>query len=260
MHTGLIGFTGFVGSSLLKQTRFEALYRSTNIQEVEGQSFSLVVCAGASAQKWIANKDPKTDLRKIERLIGHLKKIRCKKFILISTVDVFKSAIDIDENTPIVEEGLHAYGLHRRLLEKFVESHFERCLVIRLPGLVGPGLRKNIIFDLLNDKNLNMIDSRSIFQFYPMVNLWSDIQTALTNNLNLVHFTAEPISVEEIAIKGFGLDFKHTLKNLPVRYNMRSIYSQLFSGKNGYQYSSKETLLAVRSYEQSESKTVMDTC
>ena len=168
MHTGLIGFTGFVGSSLLKQTRFEALYRSTNIQEVEGQSFSLVVCAGASAQKWIANKDPKTDLRKIERLIGHLKKIRCKKFILISTVDVFKSAIDIDENTPIVEEGLHAYGLHRRLLEKFVESHFERCLVIRLPGLVGPGLRKNIIFDLLNDKNLNMIDSRSIFQFYPM--------------------------------------------------------------------------------------------
>lgn len=258
MNNALIGFSGFVGSTLLKQAAFENLYRSTNIQEIDGQDFETVVCSGAPAQKWISNKEPEDDLHKIESLISHLKKVRCKSFILISTVDVFKSPIDVDESTAIKEVGLHAYGLHRRLLEKFVESHFENYLIVRLPGLVGPGLRKNVIFDFLNDNNLKMIESRGIFQFYPMVNLWSDIQVALTNNLKLVHLTAEPISVADIASKGFGLNFTHTLENPPARYDMRSIHSALFAGQKGYQYSQKETLLAVRAYAQSEPKSIKD--
>ena len=40
----LIGFSGFVGGTLLKQACFEDLYRSTNIGEIEGKSFDLVVC------------------------------------------------------------------------------------------------------------------------------------------------------------------------------------------------------------------------
>lgn len=251
-RSSLIGYSGFVGSTLLKQTQFESLYRSNNIQEIFGKSFDTVVCAGAPAQKWIANKEPEADLQKIECLIKHLETVQCKLFVLIGTVDVFKSPLDVDESTQIDEEGLHAYGLHRRLLEKFVESHFENHLIVRLPGLVGPGLRKNVIFDFLNDNNLNMIDSRGIFQFYPMVNLWSDIQVALTNNLKLVHLTAEPISVADIASKGFGLNFAHTLENPPARYDMRSVHSGLFAGQKGYQYSQKETLLAIRAYAQSE--------
>ena len=35
MANALIGFTGFVGGTLLRQTQFEALYRSTNIKEIE---------------------------------------------------------------------------------------------------------------------------------------------------------------------------------------------------------------------------------
>ena len=254
MNNALIGYSGFIGSSLLKQTRFSGLYRSTNIQEIEGKLFDMVFCAGAPAQKWIANKEPEDDLKKIESLINHLKKIQCKTFVLISTVDVFKLPLYVDERTKICEQGLNAYGLHRRLLEKFVESFFENSLIVRLPGLVGPGLRKNIIFDFLNNNNLDIIESRGVFQFYPMVNLWLDIQTALVNNLKLVHLTAEPISVAEIARKGFGLDFTQTFKNSPVRYDMRSIYAKLFSSQNVYQYSQKETLLAVRAYAQSEPK------
>lgn len=257
-NSALIGYSGYVGSTLLKQAKFEGLYRSTNIQDIEGQSFDMVVCAGAPAQKWIVNKEPEADLQKIEGLIAHLKTMQCKTFVLISTVDVFKSPISVDENTQINEAGLHAYGRHRRLLEKFVESHFENYLIVRLPGLVGPGLRKNVIFDFLNNNNLNMIESRGVFQFYPMVNLWSDIQIALANNLKLVHLTAEPISVADIASKGFGLDFKHTLENPPARYDMRSIHAALYGGQNGYQYSQKETLLAVRAYDQSEPKTLKD--
>lgn len=252
MHDALIGYTGFVGSTLLKQTSFGSLYRSTNIAEIEDNSFSTVVCAGAPAQKWIANGDPRADLQKIETLIDHLRKVRCTSFILISTSDVFKDPVKVDEDTGIVEAGLHAYGLHRRLLEKFVISHFPKHLIVRLPGLVGPGLRKNIIFDLLNDNNLTSIDSRGVFQFYPMVNLWTDIQSSLQAGLTLVHLTAEPVSVAEVAAEGFNRPFDNVLEKEPVAYDMRSVHGRTLGGTGAYQYSKRETLQAIRTYAQSE--------
>ncbi len=252
MNNGLIGFTGFVGTTLLNQRSFERLYRSTNISEIEGQCFDLIVCAGASAQKWIANREPIADQNNIKKLISHLKKIRCNKFVLISTVDVFKNPCGVDEETEIDENGLHAYGLHRRMLEKFVTAHFDNHLIIRLPGLVGPGLRKNIIYDFLNDNNINKIESRGVFQFYPMVNLWYDIETSLSENLKLVHLTAEPISVADVSKFGFGKPFEQRLPSLPATYDMRSRHSQLFGASGPYQYNRKETIQAIRAYAQSE--------
>lgn len=256
MINALIGFTGFVGSTLLKQASFESLYRSTNINEIDQQSFDIVVCTAAPAQKWIANREPVADLQNIESLIAHLKTVTCKTFILISTVDVFKSPIGVDEETPIDEEGLHAYGLHRRLLEKFVESHFPNHLIVRLPGLVGPGLRKNVIFDFQNDNNLQVIDSRGVFQFYPMVNLWYDIQIALRAGLKLVHLTAEPISVADVSAQGFGKPFSQSQANAPAVYDFRTRHAGLFGATGHYQYNHRETLMAVRAYAQSEPLTL----
>lgn len=255
MKTGLIGFSGFVGSTLLKQVSFESHFRSTNIHNIEGESFDVIVGAGAPAQKWIANREPEDDRRKIDGLIAHLKTVTCKTFILISTVDVFKSPIGVDEDTPIDGEGLHAYGLHRRLLEKFVESHFPNHLIVRLPGLVGPGLRKNVIFDFLNGNNLQAIDSGGVFQFYPMVNLWWDIQTALRAGLKLVHLTAEPISVANLSEQGFGKPFSQPTANKPAIYDLRSRHAAVFGGTGNYQYSQRETIQAVRAYAQSEPPT-----
>lgn len=252
----LIGYTGFVGSTLLRQTSFDAVYRSIDIHEIEGRSFDLVICAGAPAQKWIANCDPEADLAKINGLMGHLDRIECKTFVSVSTVDVFKQPIGVDESSPVDEAGLHAYGLHRRMLEKFVERRFDRHLVVRLPGLVGPGLRKNVIFDFLNDNNLHAIDSRGVFQFYPMVNLWYDIERALQEGLSLVHLTAAPVSVAEVAERGFGRRFDQPFAAPAASYDMRSRHAEVFGGRGAYQYSVRETLAAVRAYAQSEPRTV----
>jgi nucleoside-diphosphate-sugar epimerase len=252
MDNALIGFTGFVGSTLLKQANFAALYRSTNIHEIDNRKFGVVVCAGAPAQKWIANRDPVYDRKKIDSLIDHLQTIKCKSFILISTVDVFKEPIGVDESTPVEEIELHAYGLHRRMLEKFVEEHFSSYLIVRLPGLVGPGLRKNVIFDFLNSNNLHAIESRGLFQFYPMVNLWFDIHRAMEAGLSLVHLTAEPISVADVSLQGFGKPFTQSLANTPPRYDMRTRHAQVFGSLGQYQYSAQETIQAIRAYAQSE--------
>lgn len=252
MTNGLIGFSGFVGSTLLKQTAFAQCYRSTDIGEIEGRAFDTLVCAGAPAQKWIANREPEQDRQKIEALIAHLRTVTCKTFILISTVDVFKNPVNVDEDSPVDESGLHPYGLHRRLLERFVEEHFARHLIVRLPGLVGPGLRKNVIFDFLHQNNLNAIDSRGSFQFYPMVNLWYDIQTALQAGLKRVHLTAEPITVAEVSQLGFGQPFTNASSGAAASYALQTRHAALYGASGVYQYSVRDTVQAVRTYAQSE--------
>ena len=252
MTKALIGYSGFVGSTLLKQASFDYLYRSTNINKIKGKSFSTIVCAGASAQKWMANREPDADQKNIEGLIENLKHIECKMFILISTVDVFKNPVKVYENSTIDIDGLHAYGLNRYKLENFVRKSFPRYLIVRLPGLVGPKLRKNVLYDLLNENNLLTIDSRSIYQFYPMVNLWYDIQVALDSGLQLIHLTAKPISVSDVARTCFGKIFNNSLPATPAEYDMRTRYANIFDGTDSYQYNERESIQAIRAYVQSE--------
>lgn len=251
----LIGGTGFVGTTLKKQHPFTAEYRSINIQNIRAQHYDQIICAAAPAQKWLANKAPEADRQNIEYLMAQLKTVSCDRFILISTVDVFNLPVGVDENTVIDESYLQPYGLHRRQLEKFVAHQFPKHLIVRLPGLVGPGLRKNIIFDFLNNNNVETIDSRAIFQFYPMVNLWWDIETALKAELQLVHLTAQPISVAEVAELGFRIPFSQQQPGNPPIYDFRTRYSNLFGVTGAYQYDRQDLLLAIRAYAQSEPQT-----
>lgn len=254
MKTALIGHSGFVGSTLLRQAEFSNLYRSSNIHDISNSDFDLVVCAGAPAQKWIANREPENDLQKINLLIDKISTIRCEKFILISTVDVFQDPVNVTELSATSDTDLHPYGLHRRLLEKATDSLFSDSLIVRLPGLVGPGLRKNIIFDLHNDNDLHLIDSRNRYQFYPMVNLWYDIQTAISAGLSLVHLTAQPVTAEQIARDCFGVMLNQSLESPPANYDLKTIHGAVFGKTGPYQYSLDETVLGVRAYKQSEPK------
>jgi hypothetical protein len=251
MSDALIGYSGFVGSSLLRQRKFEALFRSSNIFEVHGKAFGLAICAAAPAQKWIANRDPEADRLIIDGLIDNLRQMQAERFVLISTVDVFATPVGVDETTRVDTNGLHAYGLNRYRLEQFVQDHFARPLIVRLPGLVGPGLKKNVIYDFKHDNNVASIDSRSVFQFYPMVNLWFDIEIALARNLRLLHLTAEPVSVADVSALGFGQALDQEVLPSPAQYDMRTVHAAMFGARGSYQYSRGETLLAVRSYAQS---------
>ncbi len=252
----LIGYSGFVGSSLLRQTGFDATYRSSNIAEITGQHFDLIICAGAQAKKWMANKDPEWDLAGLNALMEPLKSVSCERFVLISTVDVYADPVGVSESTPPKEDGLHAYGKHRLMLERFCAQQFATCHILRLAGLVGPGLSKNVIYDFHHDNNLEAIDARNRLQYYPMVNLWDDIETTIAHDLPLVHLTAEPLSSEEVARHGFHREFTHTVDKPTVTYDMQSEHATLFGGQGGYQYSKRESLMAIRAYAQSEPKKV----
>ena len=56
------------------------------------------------------------------------------------------------------------YGLHKLLAEELVRHYASRWLIVRLAGMVGPELRKNPVFDVLNHQPLR-IHPDSQYQF-----------------------------------------------------------------------------------------------
>ena len=104
MTTALIGYTGFVGGILSRHTRFDDLYRSTNIEDIRGKSYELIVSAGVSSLKWKANQEPEADRQAILKLMDALRHVKARTFVLISTIDVYDNPVGVDEGSAIAPE------------------------------------------------------------------------------------------------------------------------------------------------------------
>lgn len=146
----LVGYTGFVGSNIYAAGKFNAVYNSKNIEEAYSTNPDLLIYAGLRAEKYLANNAPEKDMELIIQAEENITKIKPKKLVLISTIDVFKVPKDVDENSEIDTENLQAYGYNRYQLELWVREHFPDALIIRLPGLFGKNIKKNFIYDFIN--------------------------------------------------------------------------------------------------------------
>lgn len=300
----LVGYTGFVGSNIAANHDFTWKINSKNKEEAFGKKPDLLVYAGLRAEKFLANKDPEADMTTIMEAMEQIKKIKPKKLVLISTVDVYKDPVNVNEDTEIDTEGLLPYGANRYKLEQMVRETWEDALIIRLPGLFGKNLKKNFIYDfihvipamlktekfqelakkstlveesyrdlgngffkcILTEKvnptakelyaieelkqefkslefsALNFTDSRGVFQFYNLANLWNDIQTALENDIRLLNIATQPLSVAEIFECLTERKFSNEILQNPPFYDYRSKHAEVFGGKDGY-FADKETVL-----------------
>ena len=242
MRTALIGYTGFVGTNLQQQYNFSDLYNSKNSHEMKDQKFDLVVCAGVSAVKWIANKEPEKDLESIEALEDVLSTITVKQFVLISTIDVYAATEYLDEDFDCSSISNHAYGTHRLDFENFCSNKFGNCIIVRLPALFGEGLKKNVIYDLLNDNCLEMINVKSSYQYYYLKYLFKDIQIALDNNIKLINLFTEPVQTLEIFNKFFPKK-KIGGKAVPEgHYNLYTKHAKIWGNSEDHIYTKNEMM------------------
>ncbi len=150
MQDALIGHTGFVGQTLSRQHHFASQFNSATIHSATGQDYATVVCAAAPGSMFEANRFPDRDAQAIDGLIDRLSRLRARRFVLISTIAVLdRFDGQATETTTAFQTGV-AYGVNRRRLEVFCAENFKECLIVRLPALFGPGLRKNFLFDIMN--------------------------------------------------------------------------------------------------------------
>lgn len=234
MSDALVGHTGFVGGNLAAQLRFDALFNSKNIETIRGKRFRRLVVSAMPAEMWIANRDPVADRATLERLWANLEQCRADECVVISTVAVYATPICVDEGTLIEPNFSTAYGQHRWELERRARWHFPRSLSVRLPGLYGPGLKKNAVYDLLRDNHVERLHAGATYQFYNLGRLGRDIETAMAAGLRLVNLATAPVTVRDVARAAFGRAFENDPGTRPACFDVRTRHAELFGGRDGY--------------------------
>lgn len=244
----LIGHSGFVGSNLRAQRPFDVYYNSGNFRDMAGEQFEQVVCAGISAVKWQANKEPQRDRQQIQALQSVLEQVQCQRFVLISTIDVYPVIQGQDESYNCHQMENHAYGSHRLEFEDFCADQFEDCHIIRLPALFGPGLKKNVIYDLLHDNCLAAINPASSFQYYDLGNLARDIEVAISSDLPLVNFFTEPVPTSAILQQFFANKKVGQDAAAESHYDLQTSHAKLWNKAGRYLYNKDEVLEQMSAY------------
>lgn len=146
----LVGCTGFVGSNIYASGEIDKGFHSKNIEEAYGLTPELLIYAGLRAEKFLANREPERDRELIEQAKENISRIAPKRLVLISTIDVFKNPVGVNEDSAVEDDEPEPYGLNRYLLECWVRQQYPDALIIRLPGLFGKNIKKNFIYDFIH--------------------------------------------------------------------------------------------------------------
>ena len=234
MNNALFGYTGLVGSNILTKYKFDYFYNSKNINDAKYKHFNTIFICCIPAIKWFSNKFPEKDKEDIDYIKNIFKTINAKNIILISTIDIYDNINNkSNENTLINYNNNHTYGKNRYLFELFIKEYFINYNIIRLPALFGQGLKKNIIYDLINNNNINAISTNTTFQWYNLEWLKEDIDICINNNIKECNLFTEPIETTHI-LNLFNYNYNDNPQNV-LKYDTNTKYSAFFNSNiNNY--------------------------
>jgi hypothetical protein len=175
----LIGNTGLVGTTLKKSTSFDLEFNSSNIHEYKDKvpDGCNVYLACLPGTKWLVNKNVKKDLDNIHSIFSTISTKKYNNIFLISTIDVYcQSPLKSNEKTIPTVHTL-SYGTNRYLFERMVDEllDYKELLIFRLPALFSKDFKKNALFDLLNNNNVDKVNINSVYQWYNLDYLYGDI-------------------------------------------------------------------------------------
>jgi len=153
----VLGGKGFVGSAIVAAARAQG--RDVLAVDVEeypaavGSVCRTLINANGNSKKYLADRDPCREFDASVRSVARaLHDFRFERYVQLSTMDVYADKGDPahnDEQAPIEPLRLSRYGHHKWLAEELVRFNARAWLIVRMGGFVGPGLRKNSIYDML---------------------------------------------------------------------------------------------------------------
>ena len=108
------------------------------------------------------------------------------------------------------------------------------------------------LFQHLNFSAVNFTDSRSIYQFYALKDLWGHIETARANGLRRLNLTTPPLPVSEVYQTLAGQAFFNELEKKPFDYDLHSKHAKLFGGADGYLTSKEKELRDIVDFVRAE--------
>ncbi|WP_193176001.1 NAD-dependent epimerase/dehydratase family protein [Oricola nitratireducens] len=225
----LLGGNGFVGSGFARTLRerglpFEIITRE-NYGDFVGKSCDLFINANGNSKKFLAKDDPKAEFRaSVQSVRDTLADFKFGTYLFLSTSDIYPDCsspeltredaeIDVDRQSP--------YGFHKYLAELCVRHAAPDWLIVRQGGFVGPGLKKNAVYDILHGDKL-FVHPESRFQF-----IHTDDSARLVLELldkgvrnQVVNLTGRGTASAAEIMDLAGRKLPHPADALPVRYEI----------------------------------------
>ena len=203
----LIGYTGFIGSSL-NQEQYQLKINSKNWQDIsEPIDVDKLVITAPSGVKYLANRDPLKDLDSCLTLARNI--IKCfksiKTMVIISSNDTLNPTTDYGQNRQYFNT----------LMEKVCEKLNTDLYIMYLGMTFGSKARKGMVYDFLHG-NFDYYKGGT-YQLYPVRHLEQDIQYCIDNGIHKAMLSSVPIKTSEIKAlwnvkdnyqSGVGYNFK----------------------------------------------------
>jgi len=168
----ILGGNGFVGSAFSRLFGRLGLKHQVitleNYQDFVGSSCEVFVNANGNSSKILATREPLKDFEaNVRSTRASLEDFKAGFYIHLSSCDVYpdcSSPLTTQEELPIELHRQSPYGFHKLLAEQCIQHACPRWLIVRQGGFVGPGLKKNAIFDILSGGPL-WLNPKSELQF-----------------------------------------------------------------------------------------------
>ncbi|MDR1490881.1 MAG: NAD(P)-dependent oxidoreductase [Desulfovibrio sp.] len=190
----ILGGNGFVGSGFVRLFQRLGLEHQiltrANYPEFAGTSCDVFINANGNSSKILAGREPMADFdANVRTTRASLGDFKAGFYIHLSSCDVYpdcSNPLTTGEDDPIDFSRLLPYGFHKLLAEYCVQHACKNWLIIRQGGFVGPGLKKNAVFDILNGGPL-WLDPESELQFLHTDDssrlIWSLYERGMANSV-----------------------------------------------------------------------------
>ena len=178
----LIGYTGFIGSSL-NQNQFNLKINSKNWDSIsEPIEVDKLVIAAPSGVKYLANRDPLKDLDNCLSLVSNIIKYfkSIKTMVIISSNDTLNPTTDYGQNRLYFNT----------LMEKVCRKLNTDLYIMYLGMTFGVKAKKGMVYDFIHG-NFNFYKGGT-YQLYPVRHLEQDIQHCIDNKIHRAMLASVP--------------------------------------------------------------------
>ena len=213
----LIGGSGFLGTEFIRASHyiddvdFISITRNNynywsnmTAAKPDWKFFKTIWVAGISS-KLFCNENPEYCWdQNVDAVLRAIDDFPCEQFVYVSSLDVYPKSLKPElrtEDICIDKSRLSSYGRCKYGGEEVVKEWADRWLILRCNGFVGPGLKKNIVYDLNQNIPKVWVHPSSTFQFIH-TDIFVDVVGILSRKYTnqVINVGPEnPISVSEVA-------------------------------------------------------------